>query len=79
MKNEFAKACVHCSPTTPPSRSIVEPILTLSRSEALRLAGSRADNTPMALHFECKMCGRKWGHRVDVRFMNCGPVTRVAR
>jgi hypothetical protein len=62
------KPCVHCSPNMP-TRSIVEPIMTLSRSEALRLASSRADRTPLALHFRCRMCSRTWSHRVDVEFM----------
>jgi hypothetical protein len=80
MKNEFAKPCVHCSPTTPPHRSIVEPILTLSRSEVLRVASSRSDATPLALQFRCRMCSRTWSHRVDVRFMGDGPtLARIAR
>lgn len=62
------KPCIHCDPNTPVSRSIVEPILTMHRSEALRVAGSRAESTPMSLHFQCRMCSRTWAHRVDIRF-----------
>jgi hypothetical protein len=80
MSNEFAKPCVHCSPTTPHKRSIIEPIMTISRAEALRLAGSRSKETPLALHFRCRMCSRSWSHRVDVRFLGDGPAgSRVAR
>lgn len=68
------RPCVHCDPNTPPGRSIVEPILTLTRTEAFRVAGSRAETTPLALQFRCKMCSRTWGHRVDVKLL--GPNRR---
>jgi hypothetical protein len=68
-KNEFAKPCTHCSPNLPPKRSIVEPILTLTRSEVLRVAGSRSKATPLCLSFRCRMCDRTWAHRVDVQFL----------